>query len=89
MIWFLFGVEVAAACVVVWHAVARLNRMSRCTRLEVVLSWMAIGAAAMGVIGDAVSGELVLDWQGALLMLAVAGLAGADLRGRGHPRSAR
>lgn len=89
MIWFLFGVEVAAACVVVWHTVARLTRMSRCTRLNIVLAWMAMGASAMGVIGDAIAGTLTIDWQGAVLMLAVAGLANADMRGRGRARAAR
>lgn len=89
MIWFLFGVEVAAACVVVWHAIARFNRMSRCTRLEVVLAWMALGAAAMARIGDAVAGQLVVDWHGVLLMVAVAALAAADLRGRGPMRRRR
>lgn len=84
MIWFLFGVEVTAACVVVWHVVDKFNRMSTCTALHVMAAWAMAGAAAMGVIGELMGGRVVVDWQSALMMLALAMISSSDLCNTGR-----
>jgi hypothetical protein len=80
MIWIITIVELVCACVVVWHAIDRVRRSSTCTRLRYVIAWVAAGAAAMGVISQAVAGTFSVEWHSALLMAALALVASTDAR---------
>jgi len=82
MIWMLIGIEIAAACVVVWHAIDRMRLASSCTRLSYVIAWIAAGSAAMGVISELMTGEISTDWHGVLMMTALALVAASDHRRR-------
>lgn len=82
MMWIFVTIELMSACVVVWHAIDRIRRSSTCTRLHYVIAWVAAGAAAMGVISQAVAGSITAEWHGVLLMIALAMVASTEARGR-------
>ena len=75
--------ELAAAAVLAWQAIAHLNRMTRATRCVVAVAWVAIGGAAVSVIGNVIASAAAPDWRLVLVLAAVAILTLADRRRAG------
>lgn len=73
-------VEAASCAVVVYQVIARVNRMSRCTRLSVFFPLAVLGASAAALLWQAVSVQPVADPYLATAMLAMAMLLTTDRR---------
>lgn len=72
--------EVVAGCVIAWQSIARLNRMSRCTRLPIVLGWVLLGGAAAAIVAAILSGQSGPDFYSAATLGGIALLIVADKR---------
>lgn len=79
MIYLYLVAEILGAMIIVWQAIVRYNLMGKC-RLPIVAAWMAMGAAAVGILQAALLGQLVPDWRSALLVAAVAIVTVTDRR---------
>lgn len=72
--------EVVAGCVIAWQSIAHLNRMSRCTRLPIVLGWVLLGGAAAAIVAAVLAGHTAPDLYSAATLAGVALLVAADKR---------
>lgn len=72
--------EVVAGCVIAWQSVAHLNRMSRRTRLPVVVGWVLLGGAAAATVAAVLAGQAAPDLYSAATLAGVALLVAADKR---------
>jgi len=72
--------EVVAGCVIAWQSVAHLNRMSRRTRLPVVVGWVLLGGAAAAIVAAVLAGQAAPDLYSAATLAGVALLVAADKR---------
>ena len=72
--------EVVAGCVIAWQSVAHLNRMSRRTRLPVVVGWVLLGGAAAAIVAAVLAGQAAPDLYSAATLSGVALLVAADKR---------
>ncbi len=72
--------ELVAGCVIAWQSVAHLNRMSRRTRLPVVVGWVLLGGAAAAIVAAVLAGQAAPDLYSAATLAGVALLVAADKR---------
>lgn len=80
MIAAVFFLELVAAAVVAVQSVLRLNRMSRRTRLPIVLAWTVLGGAAASDFAGLLVGHSAPDFHVALLLVGTAALVAFDKR---------
>ena len=87
--------EVVAGCVIAWQSVAHLNRMSRRTRLPVVVGWVLLGGAAAATVAAVraatATGPRLLAWTWVVFRLGRGGRdwrRGPACRGEGGPEAA-
>lgn len=73
-------VEACSCAVVVYQVIARVNRMSSCTRLSVFFPFAVLGASAAALLWQAISTQSVADPYMATAMFAIATLLTTDRR---------
>lgn len=82
MIAVVLALELLAAGIVAVQSVLRLNRMTRRTRLPIVMAWTVIGGAAASDFAGLLLGQSAPDFNVALLLIGTAALVTFDKRGK-------
>lgn len=75
-------IELFAACVIVWQAIGRINRMSRCTSLPIFASWVLLGGSGAAILANLCSGTPAATPYSATLTIGVAVILLTDRRRR-------
>lgn len=82
MIAVVLALELLAAGIVAVQSVLRLNRMTRRTRLTIVVAWTVVGGAAASHFAGLLLGQSAPDFHAALLLIGTAALVSFDKRGQ-------